>query len=258
MAWNTVHPQRVNGHRTIQPYLPGFLSFPKRKCVVCGVKYKPGRIFQKFCSPKCRRKPPVRVYAPRSCKVCLKKFTPNRSWQKFCSYKCQERHHFHPRRRPFETMEECLRRIKTYKVKYKKAWKKRKGRCRFCSKPLMKNSKSWCEMHWFAMAVNRYGFKFSEWIVAKKLLEKQNHKCPYTGVKLIPGVNASIEHKKPRSKFPHLKNDWTNIQWSHWYVNNMKQTLTEKEFERRLESFKNKKPSAFRRRVLRIRRSGST
>ena len=261
MAWNTVHPQRVNGHRTIKPYPPGFLDIPKKVCIVCNLKYKPGRVFQRFCSAKCRRKPPAKIYKKKPCKVCSRTFTPKRSWQKFCSYKCQEKNHAHPKRRPFESIEECLDRVRKYKVKYKRARlsrKKRNGLCRFCPQRLMRNSGSWCEKHWFMQAVNRYGFEMKEWTIAKSILEKQDYRCPYTGVLLIPGINASLEHRKPKSKFPHLKNDWSNIQWSHWYVNNMKQTLSEEEFMKRLGSFKNKKPSAFRRRVLRISRSGSS
>ena len=102
----------------------------------------------------------------------------------------------------------------------------------------MKNSKTWCEKHWFAQVVYRYGFKLTEWRKAKELIERQNYTCPYSRRKLVIGVNASLDHKSPRSKFPNLRNDWNNVEWIDLYINNIKQTLTKKEFELKMRSLK--------------------
>lgn len=90
--------------------------------------------------------------------------------------------------------------------------------------------------------VSRYGFKMSEWKTAEEILRRQNYTCPYSGATLVLGVNASLDHRLSKSKHPHLKNRWSNIQWVDWYINNIKQTLSPSEFSKRLSSIGNKKP----------------
>jgi hypothetical protein len=87
--------------------------------------------------------------------------------------------------------------------------------------------------------MNRYGFKTTDWQLAKELLIKQGFKCPYTGVPLTPGVNASIDHKNPKSRFPDQRSDWKNVEWVDWKINSMKTFFTKEEFLKR-------KPPPFR------------
>jgi len=138
-------------------------------------------------------------------------------------------------------MEDLERRATHYQTKYLKARLKKHKKnkwCRSCPTPLMKNSKTWCKKHWFAQVVYRYGFKLSDWKKAEELLEQQNYTCPYSGRKLIIGVNASLDHKNPRSKFPKLRSEWSNVEWVDLYINNIKQTLTKEEFKLKMVSLK--------------------
>ena len=49
-------------------------------------------------------------------------------------------------------------------------------------------------------------------------------------VKLEYGVNASIDHIKPLSKYPELNNDINNLQWVDKKINNMKLDMEIDEF----------------------------
>lgn len=62
------------------------------------------------------------------------------------------------------------------------------------------------------------------------ILEKQQYLCPYTGEQLIIGENASVEHILPRSRFPGVAQDITNLEWVSITVNEMKGALTRDEF----------------------------
>jgi 5-methylcytosine-specific restriction endonuclease McrA len=61
-------------------------------------------------------------------------------------------------------------------------------------------------------------------------LIQQNFTCPYTGDKLVLGVNASIDHIKPKKRFPELASDINNIEWVSFRVNYHKYDCTKEEF----------------------------
>lgn len=241
MAEKSVHPQRVNGHRTVRPWKDGQVKLLSRTCPRCRKIYIPNRIFQGFCSIHCRRRVVPKVFKSINCRLCKRSFKPKYKWHKFCSSICRDIHHLHPKRKPSESMEDLERRATHYQTKYLKARLKKHKKnkwCRSCPTPLMKNSKTWCKKHWFAQVVYRYGFKLSDWKKAEELLEQQNYTCPYSGRKLIIGVNASLDHKNPRSKFPKLRSEWSNVEWVDLYINNIKQTLTKEEFKLKMVSLK--------------------
>jgi 5-methylcytosine-specific restriction endonuclease McrA len=58
--------------------------------------------------------------------------------------------------------------------------------------------------------------------------EKQERKCVYTGIELIPGDNATLDHIVPRSRGG--LNAIDNIQWVTRTVNQMKTDMTHDEF----------------------------
>ena len=62
------------------------------------------------------------------------------------------------------------------------------------------------------------------------ILERQNWTCPYTGDKIILGVNDSVDHILPISKYPESKYDIDNIQWTTRVINIMKSNLLDCEF----------------------------
>lgn len=67
-----------------------------------------------------------------------------------------------------------------------------------------------------------------QWQDLKKLLENQGFKCAYSGVILIPGDNASVDHKTPRSRGG--LNVIENLQWVSKKINSMKGDFTHSEF----------------------------
>jgi len=68
------------------------------------------------------------------------------------------------------------------------------------------------------------GFKLE-----RKLMD-QEYKCPYSGKILVLGVNASIDHIYPQSRFPDKKYDLSNLEWVDLYINLLKRDMTKDEF----------------------------
>ncbi len=60
------------------------------------------------------------------------------------------------------------------------------------------------------------------------MLEKQGYKCGYTGVELIPGINASIDHIKPQALGG--SNELENLIWCDLKINYMKRDMTIQDF----------------------------
>jgi len=129
----------------------------------------------------------------------------------------------------------CKSCVITYAQKSrKKIWNKRieKGLCRECGKPTLIHSKRFCEFHYIASMIrNAIGHGSKE--VALRLYDKlysQNFTCPYTGEKLVLGVNAWIDHILPRSRFPGQETSLDNLQWVSKKANKAKHNLTKNEF----------------------------
>ena len=59
--------------------------------------------------------------------------------------------------------------------------------------------------------------------------------CPYTGMKLRIGVDASVDHVIPKSRGG--TNDMENIQWVHVWINWMKNDTPKGEFVSKLKKF---------------------
>lgn len=95
-----------------------------------------------------------------------------------------------------------------------------KNICKDCSDTRLTNS-SYCYKHWFTSIAYKY-FKRSEDIYLINLYEKQNRRCVYTGVLLIPSENMSLDHIVSRNDNPELTNDINNVQWVHKDINMMK------------------------------------
>ena len=108
------------------------------------------------------------------------------------------------------------------------------GFCSNCPNPRMPNSNINCEKHWFAQRANKNLGLGPGTIEAgqalKSLLERQRHACAYTGRLLVPGVNASTDHIKSRSKYPELARSLDNIEWVDITVNRMKTDMDRDEF----------------------------
>jgi hypothetical protein len=59
---------------------------------------------------------------------------------------------------------------------------------------------------------------------------EQNGRCAYTNVELVPGFNASLDHKTPPMKGG--SNEKSNLQWVDYRINTMKYNQTHEEFLR--------------------------
>ena len=192
------------------PFIPETIS-----CCQCKVKFQRRTVWQKFCSQHCRDqwgRLPASREGFRICVVCRKKFVPKNSWrEKHCSERCTKR------------------RFCEATTKYRRK-NESKSLCSNCSNPKL-NGISICEIHWFNRVARNSGIVSSNSAAKiKLLLEKQSYTCPYTGKKLTPGVNASLDHIKPRSRFPELVSSISNLEWVDIDVNTAKGVLSKSEF----------------------------
>lgn len=107
-----------------------------------------------------------------------------------------------------------------------------RGLCKFCTNPQMPHSNRLCEKHWYVeIATENLGAGTVE--VARLLkdkLESQNYTCPYTGEKLVPGLNCHLDHILPTSRFPEKRHDIDNVEWVSERANYAKRDLTPQEF----------------------------
>ena len=63
----------------------------------------------------------------------------------------------------------------------------------------------------------------------------QDYRCAYTGIKLIPALNASIDHKIPLSTDVSQYQKIENLQWVCLDINIMKRNYSEDDFLKRHE-----------------------
>jgi hypothetical protein len=71
---------------------------------------------------------------------------------------------------------------------------------------------------------NRY------WTVLRDKLTAQDWRCAYSGAPLVLGVNDSLDHMFPASRFPDLALDPENVEWVSREINEMKRDRTPEEF----------------------------
>jgi hypothetical protein len=98
--------------------------------------------------------------------------------------------------------------------------------CTSCGKEVKVNQV--CTDCWFKIiALKRTGSR-TNWSIIKQLLESQSYKCAYSGKELIPGINASLDHKIPTSRGG--TNEPSNLQWVDLKINKMKNNYLHEEF----------------------------
>lgn len=93
--------------------------------------------------------------------------------------------------------------------------------CMYCIEPRWHASSS-CRWHFVEKILNNFniGPRYSGQVA--EMLEASNFTCFYTGVPLVPGENASLDHVLPRSKYPHLTDCLENLVWCDRTFNNLK------------------------------------
>lgn len=112
--------------------------------------------------------------------------------------------------------------------KTRKSNKHAKGECRSCNQLVFLESKLYCEKHWYKYVKDNNKLTTISAEELKALAVGQNFICPYTGLKLVPGFNMSLDHRIPKSKGG--SDTIENLQWVETSTNLMKINLLESEF----------------------------
>jgi hypothetical protein len=104
-----------------------------------------------------------------------------------------------------------------------------KGICPECGDiAVTSGSYSLCMKCWLKkMSKTLTGTK-TNWQILQRVYERQQGRCAYTGIELIPGLTASIDHKLPTSRGG--THDEHNLQWVTKQINCMKTDMTHDEF----------------------------
>lgn len=99
-----------------------------------------------------------------------------------------------------------------------------------CLKPLVGKRDCFCERCYFKKTSTDClkTAKHAELIGEK--LKAQNYRCAYTGELIVLGVNDSLDHILPISRFPELRSDPSNVEWVTRKINCMKWDSTQEEF----------------------------
>jgi len=243
-------------------------------CKECGCRFMSTRRGHVFCSKSCWKKQydEKRISPPTeaSCRFCSKKFFQKTAWQAFCSASCRDKWHRNPEsRNRVKNCSTCgveFSPTKRWSQKYcsveckKKAFctasdkyrsrSRENGLCHSCGKKKLPHSSYLCAEHWFNKIASANGIKGRDGgDLVRAVLEAQKYRCPYTGRRLTPGLNASIDHKNPKSRFPNQIGLIDNIEWVDVQVNSAKREMTKDEFVtfcKLIALTVNKKPPTFR------------
>lgn len=104
------------------------------------------------------------------------------------------------------------------------------GVCLDCgsSEPLIGTGWPICLDCWFKGIARKRGGSRRNGPMIRAIFEEQQGRCAYTGELLVPGTNASLDHKLPMSRGG--KHEKVNLQWVTGRINSMKSDLTHEEF----------------------------
>jgi hypothetical protein len=131
-------------------------------------------------------------------------------------------------RRPHDgTTKECGACLSAHyarqKVLFRKRWSA--GACR-CGQLAV--AKKYCLDCWFKNMANAHLRAKHFDVQLRQLWRKQNGKCAYTGLDLVPGENASLDHIVPRARGG--ADCIENLQWVTYEVNMAKRALSHAQF----------------------------
>lgn len=99
-----------------------------------------------------------------------------------------------------------------------------------------------CRKCWLERAARRLPGVTAKQLCA--LWKKQNGRCKYTSKRLVMGVNASIDHVLPRSRY--FDSSIKNLVWADRSINHMKGDNTIEEFKRKMKTVLRRMGYAFR------------
>lgn len=100
------------------------------------------------------------------------------------------------------------------------------GICSACLQPVTVGR--YCLDHWFCKMAEYCTGSRKNSHVLRSLWEEQSGRCAYTDEKLVPGENASVDHKTPRARGG--DGSKSNLQWVTDRINRMKTDMTHDEF----------------------------
>jgi len=104
------------------------------------------------------------------------------------------------------------------------------GLCRICAEQSLLN-KGFCEFHYVTdISSHSLGKCDKETVLILLKRFKENPFCPYTGEKLVLGINAHLDHTKSQKNHPELKGDIDNVEWISEQANLSKNGFNKEEF----------------------------
>lgn len=101
--------------------------------------------------------------------------------------------------------------------------------CTKCGKPRIGKIKLCRRCYFQNVAQSNLGSSSFALALESKLIE-QEYRCYYSKEILVLGENASVDHLKPKSRFPNEFGSLNNVVWCLDTINSMKWDLTEDEF----------------------------
>jgi len=113
-------------------------------------------------------------------------------------------------------------------VKDRKAEKVKQGLCASCYKARDGLPGTCCETCILKMTAHRWLRSRNRWIELKEIFDSQSGSCFYTGQAIRIGVDATLDHRTPRSRGGSFEID--NLQWVSERVNLAKRALMHDEF----------------------------
>jgi len=125
---------------------------------------------------------------------------------------------------------ECKSKLSQYQ-KGRRLVFKEQGTCTSCGDPRVEESSSCLRHYMEGQSGSAFGTT-KRWKEILASFESQNGICYYSGIKLIIGKNASLDHKIPKSKHGIEDGvyDAGNLVWCDKMVNIMKNSMTDDEF----------------------------
>lgn len=123
----------------------------------------------------------------------------------------------------------CLKRVRDQAKQRKKSFTDI-GLCLQCGENDKMIHSVLCQTCHIKVKSYRHLTTSSHWKMLLTLLDSQDWKCPYTGEPLVLGLNDSVDHKLPQTKFPEQASDISNLEWVTEAVNRMKADKTPDEF----------------------------
>lgn len=118
------------------------------------------------------------------------------------------------------------RKLSQYKYKEKN---KSTGLCIRCKSEALNNS-NLCEIDYLKAKSIQFTGSVENYKLIKEKLEQQNYLCKYSNKKIILGVNASLDHILPKSRYPEKEKDPNNLVWVDTHINIMKNNMSYEEF----------------------------